>query len=190
VPLAAFLVWEHRTPKPMVPLRLFASREFAIGNLTSYLMSGATFAAAFSLTQEFQLARSCSPLGTGLRLLPFFTTPMIVSPLAGALSDRAGRGRIMVTGLALQGRRLRMGRGARVAGDDLDRARCGAADRPHRHLDGPPHRAGSGPESGRPEEMGKASGINYMAQPAGPCSRSRSPAPCSRPTATWAVRPA
>jgi MFS family permease len=65
-------------------------------------MSGATFAAAFLVTQEFQFARGYSPLSTGVRLLPFFATPMIVSPLAGALSDRIGRRPIMITGLALQ----------------------------------------------------------------------------------------
>jgi MFS family permease len=37
-----------------------------------------------------------------VRLLPFFATPMIVSPIAGALSDRIGRRPIMLTGLALQ----------------------------------------------------------------------------------------
>jgi len=70
--LVAFVWWERRVAEPMVPLRLFANREFAIGNLTSYLMSGATFAAAFFITQELQLARGYTPLGTGLRLLPFF----------------------------------------------------------------------------------------------------------------------
>src|SRR6202042_3254753 len=88
--------------EPMVPPGLLASREFAIGNLTTFTMSGATFAAAFFLTQEFQLARGYSPVGTGLRLLPFFATPMVVSPIAGALSDRIGRRPIMVAGLALQ----------------------------------------------------------------------------------------
>ena len=67
-----------------------------------FLMSGATFAAAFLITQEFQFARGYSPISTGLRLLPFFGTPMVISPLAGALSDRIGRRPIMVTGLALQ----------------------------------------------------------------------------------------
>src|SRR5450631_4122573 len=100
--LAAFVWWERRATEPMVPLRLFASHEFAVGNLTSFLMSGATFAAAFFLTQEFQLARGYSPLGTGLRLLPFFATPMFVSPVAGALSDRIGRRPIMIAGLSLQ----------------------------------------------------------------------------------------
>jgi MFS family permease len=81
---------------------LFRGRAFAAGNVTTFLMSGATFAAAFLITQEFQFARGYSPVSTGLRLLPFFATPMVISPLAGAISDRIGRRPIMVTGLALQ----------------------------------------------------------------------------------------
>jgi MFS family permease len=70
--------------------------------VTTFLMSGATFAAAFLITQEFQFARGYSPISTGLRLLPFFATPMVISPLAGAISDRIGRKPIMAAGLALQ----------------------------------------------------------------------------------------
>jgi MFS family permease len=81
---------------------LFRSRAFAAGIVATFLMSGATFAAAFLITQEFQFARGYSPIETGLRLLPFFATPMVVSPLAGAVSDRIGRRSIMVTGLTLQ----------------------------------------------------------------------------------------
>jgi EmrB/QacA subfamily drug resistance transporter len=100
--LVLFVGRERRTPAPMLPLRLFRQRVFAAGNLTMFLMSGATFAAAFLITQEFQFARGYSPISTGLRLLPFFGTPMVIAPLAGALSDRIGRRPIMVTGLALQ----------------------------------------------------------------------------------------
>jgi EmrB/QacA subfamily drug resistance transporter len=100
--LLAFVGWERRVQTPMVPMRLFHSRTFAVGNVTMFLMSGATFAAAFLIIQEFQFARGYSPISTGLRLLPFFGTPMIVSPLAGALSDRIGRRPIMVIGLTLQ----------------------------------------------------------------------------------------
>ncbi|MDT4961258.1 MAG: hypothetical protein QOF87_905, partial [Pseudonocardiales bacterium] len=100
--LVAFVRWERRVREPMVPMRLFRNRAFAVGNVTMFLMSGATFAAAFLITQEFQFARGYSPVSTGLRLLPFFGTPMVVSPLAGALSDRIGRRPIMVSGLALQ----------------------------------------------------------------------------------------
>jgi EmrB/QacA subfamily drug resistance transporter len=100
--LAAFVRWERAAPAPMLPLRLLQNRTFAVGTVTMFLMTGATFAAAFLITQEFQFARGFSPVSTGLRLLPFFGTPMVISPLAGALSDRIGRRPIMVTGLALQ----------------------------------------------------------------------------------------
>jgi EmrB/QacA subfamily drug resistance transporter len=100
--LAAFVACERSVREPMVPMRMFRNRAFAIGNVTMFFMSGATFSAAFLITQEFQFARGYSPIATGLRLLPFFGTPMIVSPIAGALSDRLGRRPIMVTGLTLQ----------------------------------------------------------------------------------------
>jgi MFS family permease len=64
-------------------------------------MSGAIFAGAYLVAEEFQFARHYTPVSTGLRLLPFFATPMVISPLAGALSDQTGRRPVMVTGLAL-----------------------------------------------------------------------------------------
>lgn len=99
--LAAFVLWEQRAPEPMVPLRLFMTRDFAFGNLTTFLMSGAIFAGGLLVTEEFQLARHFSPVGAGARLLPFFATPMLVSPVAGALSDRIGRRPIIVVGLSM-----------------------------------------------------------------------------------------
>jgi EmrB/QacA subfamily drug resistance transporter len=100
--LLAFVWWERRAQAPLAPMGLFRSQAFAVGTVTTFLMSGATFAAAFLITQEFQFARGYSPISAGLRLLPFFGTPMVISPLAGAVSDRIGRRPIMVTGLALQ----------------------------------------------------------------------------------------
>ena len=99
--LLAFAAWEQRTSEPMVPLRLFRTRAFAAGNATTFLFTGAIFAAGFLVTQEFQLARGYSPVSAGVRLLPFFATPMFISPIAGAVSDRIGRRPVMVTGLFL-----------------------------------------------------------------------------------------
>jgi EmrB/QacA subfamily drug resistance transporter len=99
--LVAFVRWESTVTEPMVPLHLFARRDFAIGNATTFLMSGAIFAGGLLVTEEFQLARHYSPVSAGAHLLPFFATPMLVSPLAGALSDRIGRRPIIVTGLSL-----------------------------------------------------------------------------------------
>jgi EmrB/QacA subfamily drug resistance transporter len=162
--LVAFLAWESRVGEPMVPLRLFAVREFALGNLTTFLMSGAIFAAAFFVTQEFQFARGFSPVGTGLRLLPFFATPMFISPLAGALSDRIGRRPIMVLGLTLQaiGFVWVAARGSlSTSWVELAVALLVAGIGISMALPTVPTAVLSAVS---PEEMGKASGVNYMAQ--------------------------
>jgi len=60
------------------------------------------FGSIFLLTQFFQTAQGYSPLEAGLRVLPWTAMPMFVAPIAGALSDRIGGGRIMAVGLFLQ----------------------------------------------------------------------------------------
>ena len=47
-------------------------------------------------------AKIASPLGSGLRILPWTIMPMFVAPIAGALSDRIGGARLMGVGLTLQ----------------------------------------------------------------------------------------
>ena len=53
-------------------------------------MSAAIYSAAFLTSQFFQFALGDSPLGTGLRFLPWTATPLLVAPAAGALSDKIG----------------------------------------------------------------------------------------------------
>ncbi len=100
--LAGFVLRERSAAEPMLPLRLFRVRAFAAANLTSFFMSGAIFSAAFLTAQYFQLGLGYSPLATGLRLLPWTATPMVVAPLAGALADRIGTRPLLVCGLLLQ----------------------------------------------------------------------------------------
>ena len=100
--LAGFVLRERLTAEPMLPLRLFRVRTFSAANATGFLVSGAIFSAAFLTAQYFQLGLGYSPLGTGLRLLPWTATPMVVAPLAGALADRIGARPLLITGLLLQ----------------------------------------------------------------------------------------
>jgi len=165
--LFLFIAWERRRTDPMVPLRLFRNQTFAVGNVTTFLMSGAIFAGAIFITQEFQFARGYSPVSTGLRLLPFFATPMLISPLAGAIAGKVGLRPVMVLGLTLQAAGLTWvcfrgglgtswveltfalliaGIGISMALPTVPTAVLGAVE---------------------PGEMGKASGINYMTQQLG-----------------------
>jgi EmrB/QacA subfamily drug resistance transporter len=100
--LAAFIVRERRTAEPMLPLRMFKIQAFSAANASAFMMSGAIFSAAFLTSQYFQMGLGYSPFGTGLRLLPWTATPLLVAPVAGALADRIGSRPMMVTGLAAQ----------------------------------------------------------------------------------------
>jgi EmrB/QacA subfamily drug resistance transporter len=100
--VVAFLVWEHRAPQPMLPLRFFRSRAFSAVNGVSLAMYFGVFGSIFLLAQFFQVTQGYSPLEAGLRTLPWTGMPMLVAPLAGLLSDRIGSRPLMATGLALQ----------------------------------------------------------------------------------------
>jgi EmrB/QacA subfamily drug resistance transporter len=100
--VAAFVLWELRTEYPMLPMRFFQNRVFTLANVASLLMFFGMFGSIFLLSQFFQTVQGYSPLGSGLRILPWTLMPMFVAPAAGALSDRIGGGRIMGTGLVLQ----------------------------------------------------------------------------------------
>ncbi len=162
--LVVFLRWESSVRAPLVPLRLFAVRDFAVGNVATFLMSGAIFAGGLLVTEEFQLARHYSPVGAGVRLLPFFATPMFISPLAGALSDRIGRRPIIVVGLSMltAGFAWVAWQGAlRTSSIELVIALLIAGIGISMALPTVPTAVLS---AVAPHEMGKASGINYMAQ--------------------------
>jgi EmrB/QacA subfamily drug resistance transporter len=100
--VAAFVVWELRAPNPMLPMRFFRNRTFALTNVASLLMFFGMFGSIFLLAQFFQSIQGYSPFGSGLRILPWTAMPMFVAPIAGALSDRIGGQRIMAAGLSLQ----------------------------------------------------------------------------------------
>ena len=60
------------------------------------------FGSIFFISQFFQTVQGLSPFQSGLRILPWTAMPMLVAPIAGALSDRIGGHRLMGAGLALQ----------------------------------------------------------------------------------------
>src|SRR5262245_3669549 len=100
--VAAFVWWELRAKSPMLPMEFFRDRTFALTNVASLLMYFGMFGSIFLLSQFFQTVQHYTPLQSGLRVLPWTAMPMVVAPIAGALSDRLGGQRFMAIGLALQ----------------------------------------------------------------------------------------
>jgi EmrB/QacA subfamily drug resistance transporter len=100
--VAAFIAWELRAAEPMLPLHLFRSRGFTVTNVISLLMFFGMFGSIFLLAQFLQVVQHYSPLQAGLRTLPWTAMPVLIAPIAGALSDRIGGRPLLVAGLALQ----------------------------------------------------------------------------------------
>ncbi|MFC9337140.1 MFS transporter [Streptomyces sp. NPDC057020] len=91
-----------RAKAPMLPMRLFRNRAFSGINAASLLMFLGMFGSIFLLSQYMQGVLGYSPTEAGLRMLPWTGMPMIVAPLAGALSDRIGGRPVVAAGLTLQ----------------------------------------------------------------------------------------
>ena len=101
--LAAFVVVEARTERPMVPLRFFRSRTFTGANLDAFAISFLIAGIAFSSTLYLQNVHGYSAVRSGLSLLPMVAVMMLGSPASGALVNRLGSSRLISLGMLVTG---------------------------------------------------------------------------------------
>lgn len=102
--VAAFLRWEHKGARyPMLRLAHFKDRRFSTANAAAFLGFASLIGALFMITQFFQTGLGYDPLEAGVRILVWNATPLLISPIAGALADRYGTRPFMLAGLLLQG---------------------------------------------------------------------------------------
>ncbi len=88
--LAAFVWHEFRTVAPMLPLKLFRARNFAVGNLATLTIYGGLSVAIFILVIFLQQAGGYSALMAGLSTLPVTIIMFLLSPRFGRLSGKFG----------------------------------------------------------------------------------------------------
>src|SRR5262249_47095631 len=99
---AGFVAWERRARHPEGARRVCRCRAFSAGNTAVFLNFASLFALVFFNAQLLQIVLGQSPLETGLRLLPWTGSFMVIAPMAGALADRIGERPLIAGGLALQ----------------------------------------------------------------------------------------
>src|SRR4051794_5748479 len=66
---AAFLVWEDRSPRPMLPLSLFRRRNFSVGNVETLLMYGGLSISQFLVILFLQEKAGYSAIEAGTAML-------------------------------------------------------------------------------------------------------------------------
>jgi EmrB/QacA subfamily drug resistance transporter len=86
----AFLLVEHISANPMLPLGVFRSRQFSGANAVTFAVYGALGGALFLLPVELQLVVNYSPLESGLALLPVTVIMLLFSARSGQLAARIG----------------------------------------------------------------------------------------------------
>ncbi|MDQ6785126.1 MAG: MFS transporter [Actinomycetota bacterium] len=100
--VVAFVVWETRATEPILPLRLFRNKVFAVSNALGLITGAVMFGAIIFLPQYLQTVRSVSPTLSGLRLLPLLAGVLLASIGSGQLISRWGRyKKFVVVGTAI-----------------------------------------------------------------------------------------
>ena len=97
VPLAAgaillglFILVEARESQPMLPLRLFASRQFSAANAVTFVVYAALGGLLFLVPTVLQVVHGYSPLESGTALLPVTVIMLALSARSGRLAARIG----------------------------------------------------------------------------------------------------
>jgi EmrB/QacA subfamily drug resistance transporter len=99
--LVVFTVWERYQAEPLVPLSLFAERNFAVANWIAAAISFGLLGLILPITIYLQSVRGFSALTAGLTLAPMSLTSMVFAPVAGRMADRFGGKYILTAGITL-----------------------------------------------------------------------------------------
>ncbi len=86
----AFLAYERRAPDPMLPLAIFRSRNFAVGNAVTFVVYAGLGAATFFITLFLQQVAGYTAFAAGLSLLPITLLLVTLARRFGTLSTRVG----------------------------------------------------------------------------------------------------
>lgn len=87
--LAGFVLWQaFNTGEPLLPLALFADRNFALANVAIAAVGFAVTAMALPLMLYTQNVRGLSPTASALLLVPMAVITAALSPVVGRATDR------------------------------------------------------------------------------------------------------
>ena len=99
--IAVFIWWQaHNRREPLMPLGLFADRNFSLANLSIATVSFAFTAMGFPLMLYAQLVRGYSPTQAGLLLAPMALVSILAARRVGSLTDRVHPRVLTVFGFA------------------------------------------------------------------------------------------
>ncbi|WUI03637.1 MFS transporter [Spirillospora sp. NBC_00431] len=91
----------REAPRPMLPLDVFASRQFTAINVVTFIMYGGMGVMFFLFVLNLQVVGEFSPIAAGTALLPVTVLMLLLSARAGALAQKIGPRLPMTAGLVV-----------------------------------------------------------------------------------------
>ena len=99
VSLILFVLWELRVKTPMLDMKLFRNRGFAISSLVLTLVFLAMAGVLYSMSQLMQLILGYSALESSLRMIPLMLPMLIIGPLVPTIVKKFGARLVISIGL-------------------------------------------------------------------------------------------
>lgn len=105
VAVLAFVWWQQRQTasgaQPLMDLRIFAYRPFAMGSVVAFIYGTALFGSTYLLPVFMQVGLGLSASHVGTIMLPAGLVLAITIPVVGRMADRQPTHRLVMIGLAL-----------------------------------------------------------------------------------------
>ncbi|HET6878315.1 MAG TPA: MFS transporter [Jatrophihabitans sp.] len=90
VVVGLFVLTQARGRNPLLPLSLFASRQFAAANAVTLVLYAALSGTLFLIPVQLQKVSGFTPVAAGSALLPVTAVMLLLSPTMGRLATRIG----------------------------------------------------------------------------------------------------
>jgi predicted MFS family arabinose efflux permease len=99
--LVGFVIWEHRSPRAMMPLTFFRIPAFSAGNAVAFSVSLGMFSIFLFFSLYMQSIRGYTAFQAGVRFLPMTLMIVATAPNAGKFAQKHGSKGPMTYGLVL-----------------------------------------------------------------------------------------
>jgi EmrB/QacA subfamily drug resistance transporter len=96
-----FVVHALHARNPLLDLRLFKHRNFAISNICMFVMGATLYGSMFLLPLYYQIARGQSPWQAGLLMAPQGVGAALLMRKSGTITDRVGPRRVVPVGIVI-----------------------------------------------------------------------------------------